>query len=323
MLDISLGKIYYIKDGKTLIEDATVSREILDRQKVPGLSRRITLYSDNELLTNNKNLLDIYKKYLDGNYTIVRVLHPGISDMGKINILPEYNINIYIPYKPSLKDIDRLKEVLDKYKEEKEFAFSIYNDYKIDYDLYDYGYNYSDNQRSVNGICEYFYKEKLSMLNSYEQEMFSKYRNFDLNSLILEDYYKYTLNNRNAAVIIITPEEIIKKTVTKSFHRREILSFLNDFYQINPNLSYNELTSNYNLVVGFISKDVIAVYVDININEFQLEALKSFVKDVNDIKEVKETLIASVNVVRDGMTIYEGKLLDVISYLEKNKKRQL
>ena len=161
------------------------------------------------------------------------------------------------------------------------------------------------------------------MLNSYEQEMFSKYRNFDLNSLILEDYYKYTLNNRNAAVIIITPEEIIKKTVTKSFHRREILSFLNDFYQINPNLSYNELTSNYNLVVGFISKDVIAVYVDININEFQLEALKSFVKDVNDIKEVKETLIASVNVVRDGMTIYEGKLLDVISYLEKNKKRQL
>ena len=161
------------------------------------------------------------------------------------------------------------------------------------------------------------------MLNSYEQEMFSKYRNFDLNSLILEDYYKYTLNNRNAAVIIITPEEIIKKTVTKSFHRREILSFLNDFYQINPNLSYNELTSNYNLVVGFISKDVIAVYVDININEFQLEALKSFVKDVNDIKEVKETLIASVNVVRDGMTIYEGKLLDVISYLEKNKKRQM
>ena len=155
------------------------------------------------------------------------------------------------------------------------------------------------------------------MLNSYEQEMFSKYRNFDFNSLILEDYYKYTLNNRNAAVIIITPEEIIKKTVTKSFHRREILSFLNDFYQINPNLSYNELTSNYNLVVGFISKDVIAVYVDININEFQLEALKSFVKDVNDIKEVKETLIASVNVVRDGMTIYEGKLLDVISYLEK------
>ena len=68
---------------------------------------------------------------------------------------------------------------------------------------------------------------------------------------------------------------------------------------------------------------MIAVYVDININEFQLEALKSFVKDVNDIKEVKETLIASVNVVRDGMTIYEGKLLDVISYLEKNKKRRL
>lgn len=321
MLDVSLGKIYYIKDGKTLIEDATVSSENLDRQKVPGFSRRVTLYSDRELLTNNKNLTDIYKQYLDGNYTIIRALHPGISDMGKINILPEYDVNIYIPYRPSLGDIDKLKEVLDKYKEEKEFAFKIYNDCKSNYDLYDYGYNYSDNQRSVSGICEYFYKEKLLMLNPYEQEMFNKYRNFDLNSLMLEDYYKYVLNNRNTAVVIITPDEVIKKTVTKSFHKREIENTLG--YKMNPNLSYNELTSDCNLVIGFITKGVIIVYLDININEFQHEALKSFVNDVNDVKQIKESLIANVNVVRDGVTIYEGELADVIPYLEENKKRQL
>ncbi len=321
MLDVSLGKIYYIKDGKTLIEDATVSSENLDRQKVPGFSRRVTLYSDRELLTNNKNLTDIYKQYLDGNYTIIRALHPGISDMGKINILPEYDVNIYIPYRPSLGDIDKLKEVLDKYKEEKEFAFKIYNDCKSNYDLYDYGYNYSDNQRSVSGICEYFYKEKLLMLNPYEQEMFNKYRNFDLNSLMLEDYYKYVLNNRNTAVVIITPDEVIKKAVTKSFHKREIENTLG--YKMNPNLSYNELTSDCNLVIGFITKGVIIVYLDININEFQQEALKSFVNDVNDVKQIKESLIANVNVVRDGVTIYEGELADVIPYLEENKKRQL
>ena len=156
MLDVSLGKIYYIKDGKTLIEDATVSRENLDRQKVSGFSRRVTLYSDRELFTDEKDLTDIYKQYLDDDYTVIRALHPGISAMGKINILPEYNVNIYISYKPSLGDIDKLKEVLDKYKEEKEFAFKIYNDRISDYDLYDYGYNYSDNQRSVSSICEYF-----------------------------------------------------------------------------------------------------------------------------------------------------------------------
>ena len=92
MLDVSLGKIYYIKDGKTLIEDATVSRENLDRQKVSGFSRRVTLYSDRELFTDEKDLTDIYKQYLDDDYTVIRALHPGISAMGKINILPEYNV---------------------------------------------------------------------------------------------------------------------------------------------------------------------------------------------------------------------------------------
>ena len=92
---------------------------------------------------------------------------------------------------------------------------------------------------------------------------------------------------------------------------------------MNPNLSYNELTSDCNLVIGFITKGVIIVYLDININEFQQEALKSFVNDVNDVKQIKESLIANVNVVRDGVTIYEGELVDVIPYLEENKKRQL
>ena len=241
MSDISLGKVYYIKNGKTLIEDATVSRGNLDRQVVPGLSRRVTLYSDRELFTNNKNLDDIYKQFIDDNYTVIRCLHPGISDMGKINVLPEYDTNIYIPYKPSIEDIDNVKEVLDTYKGENEFAFKIYNDCKSDYDLYDYGYNYSDNQRSVSGICEYFYKEKLAMLNAYEQEMFNKYRNYDLNGLILEDYYKYALNNRNTAVVIITPDKMIKKTVIKSFHKREILASLSDIYQIDPFVGKDEI----------------------------------------------------------------------------------
>ena len=153
--------------------------------------------------------------------------------------------------------------------------------------------------------------------------MFNKYRNFDLSSLMLEDYYKYTLNNRNTAIVIITPNDIIRKTVIKSFHRHEIEKFLGDSYQIDPNLSYNELTSNYNLVIGVISKGVIITYVDVNINEFQQNALKSFVDEVSEVKLLKEDLITGANVVRDGVTIYEGGLAEIIPYLEKNKKRQL
>lgn len=323
MSDISLGKVYFIKNGKTLVEDATVSKENLAKQKVPGLSRRLTLYSDRELFTNEKDLTTIYKQFIDNNYTVIRAMHPGICNMGKIDVLPEYMVNIYIPYKPSLEDINNLKEVLDTYKEEKEYAYKIYNDRKSDYDLYDYGYNYSDNQGSVSDICEYFYKEKLSMLNPTEQEIFYKYRNFDLKALSFEDYYKYPVNNRNTAVVIITSDEIIKKTVTKSFHRREIEAYLNSIYQITPNLSYNDLTSNYNLVIGIITKGVIGVYVNADINDFQQEALKSFIDDVKEIESLKEDLITNANVIRDGKTIYDGNLADLIPYFEENKKRQL
>lgn len=153
--------------------------------------------------------------------------------------------------------------------------------------------------------------------------MFFKYRSFDLNSLILEDYYKYSINNKNTAIIIITPDEVIKKTVTKSFHKREIKACLDKFYKVDDNFNYNELVSNHNLVVGLITKDVIITYVNANINEFQQEALKTFANDINDIKQLREDLISNASVVKDSEIVYEGKLEDVIPYLEENKKRQL
>lgn len=243
---------------------------------------------------------------------------------GEISILPQYEVDIYIPFKPNLDDVTRLKEVLDIYKEEKEYAFRIINCREDDYDLYDYD-NFSYIKRNIGDICEYYYKEKNNVLTPLEQEMFDRYRNFDLHNLILEDYYNYPLNNRNAAIFIVTPRETIKKTVTKSFHKREIISSLNHLLTLSDadkSVSYSKLVSDYNLVLGFITKDSIGVYVNSDINDYQHKKLEEFVDEVYDVKTYKEDLITNVNVIRDNEIVFDGELNSVKTFFStKNKNR--
>ena len=324
MAELTIGKVYFIKDGAVSIKDVSLSNNDLRKQMLPGLGRRIMLHSNEELEMGQVDLYHTYRPRLDENYTVVRAIHSAMCDMGEINILPQYEVDIYIPFKPNLDDVTRLKEVLDIYKEEKEYAFRIINCREDDYDLYDYD-NFSYIKRNIGDICEYYYKEKNNVLTPLEQEMFDRYRNFDLHNLILEDYYNYPLNNRNAAIFIVTPRETIKKTVTKSFHKREILSSLNHLLTLSDadkSVSYSKLVSDYNLVLGFITKDSIGVYVNSDINDYQHKKLEEFVDEVYDVKTYKEDLITNVNVIKDNEIVFDGELNSVKTFFEtKNKNR--
>ena len=100
-------------------------------------------------------------------------------------------------------DIDGLREILSNYNNN---SLTIANLRSNDYDFYDYLYNYSYNERKPYEICELFYKEKNLILDDNSQKMFDKYREFNMASLVLEDYSKYPLNNRNTGVVIIMPD---------------------------------------------------------------------------------------------------------------------
>lgn len=324
MAELTIGKVYFIKDDAVSIKDVSLSNNDLRKQMLPGLGRRIMLHSNEELEMGQVDLYHTYRPRLDENYTVVRAIHSAMCDMGEISILPQYEVDIYIPFKPNLDDVTRLKEVLDIYKEEKEYAFRIINCREDDYDLYDYD-NFSYIKRNIGDICEYYYKEKNNVLTPLEQEMFDRYRNFDLHNLILEDYYNYPLNNRNAAIFIVTPRETIKKTVTKSFHKREILSSLNHLLTLSDadkSVSYSKLVSDYNLVLGFITKDSIGVYVNSDINDYQHKKLEEFVDEVYDVKTYKEDLITNVNVIKGNEIVFDGELNSVKTFFStKNKNR--
>ena len=225
-------------------------------------------------------------------------------------------IVIYIPLKPSMRDIDKLKEVLFNYNDNN---LTITNLRGNDYDFYDYLYNYSYNERKAWQLCEFYYKEKNLMLDNNLQEMFKKYREFNMASLVLEDYSKYALNNRNTGIVIMMADSVIKRAVTKSFHKKECLDVLKKFYDVDNDSSYVDLVSDYNLVIGIITKDTISAYVSSLINDYQLNELLAFVKETYDIKSIKSSLITNVNLIKDRKSIYDGELSDVEDLFARNK----
>ncbi len=134
-----LGDLYFIKNGKVLKDIATINNENISKQSFPGLSKPLRLYSDKELENGSNDIIDIYKRSLDDNTTIVRTFHKAIGNMGEVTLLDEYDVDVYIPLKPSMMDIDRLREVLSNYSNN---SLTITNLLSNDYDFYDYLYNY-------------------------------------------------------------------------------------------------------------------------------------------------------------------------------------
>lgn len=65
--------------------------------------------------------------------------------------------------------------------------FEIINVRNGDFDFYDWNYNRFITDNDVSLICSYSYKEKLVMLNEEAKEMVSKYRNFDIEKITLEN----------------------------------------------------------------------------------------------------------------------------------------
>ena len=315
-----LGDIYFIKDGKVLTEQATISEENMSKQSFSDFNKRLKLYSDKELEYNSKDIPIIYRDYLNNNVTIIRAFHKALGNKEEVNLLDDYNVDIYIPTNPTMLDIPLLKEILSNYNDNSSTITNLRND---GYDFYDFLYNYSNNKRSLPEICEYYYQEKSIALDTTMQEMFNKYRNFNMASLVLEDYSKYTLNNRNTGIVIILPELTIKKTVTKSFHQRECFDELKKYFQVNDNSSYIDLVSDNTIAISLITRDSIISYINTNINDYQQESLKDFISEVYQIKTLKSDLITGVNIIENKNIIFDGDLNEVASFFEERKNRQL
>lgn len=312
----TIGNLYYIKNGKIECKEMLLSDINLKIQKETASNGAIKLYSDDEMTKVGKKDFHLYDEELSNNITVVRKANKAINDLGDILILEDFYIDIYIPKNVNILDFNALDNILKSLDRDKNL-FGITNIRNDDFDFYDWSYNRFITDSDVSLICKYYYKEKLGMLNEEEKEMFSKYRNFDIEKLILEDFGRYPLNNNNIGIIMLTENKNIKKAGIKSNHKNEVISEIQKLGNLPKNLNYIDLVNLYNLVLILVTKDSIIGYVNGNINDYQKILLEEIINEIKGLKLKRNDLICGCNVILNGNIVYSGdfeNLKDILHF---------
>ncbi|MEG1900073.1 MAG: hypothetical protein RR161_00805 [Bacilli bacterium] len=338
-----IGKTYLFKEGEVTVLDLTItesSLKIISDDLKLNFDYNINSDEERQLsFINDDYNVDVdkmYQEYINAGFSVIR---DGIlirkTEEGNITadkrrslscvvaqfITSKDAINIRTKFKEleasSSKDFIKLKNYLQN-----ENGFTIDN-----YDLR------QNNHVLTSMILDYYLKEKLGQLTKEEQEMFDKYRNFDLTEVLtVDNKSKYPVNNTNAGVMVITKEKTFESTVKGMQHALEFdVVFQNMKSDIDsskmdiPAMVYNSSDVLVQVSLGFL-----IIWQPDNMNEYQVETVRNIAKIVNNINKnvSKDKQIGLYSSEISGPTFEStfdvGKnYTQLISYLDENYSKQV
>lgn len=139
----------------------------------------------------------------------------------------ENHINVGLPLNMSLEDANNVNKFIDELEKEPFWNINLYNYYMAEFGLdYDYVNKMGMDQEGEVSLWEksmYFLKEKTSTLTLPMKEMMKKYREFDLNRLLVDETLEaLPINNRNTGTIMISDKEEYRKCNQKGQHSGSI-----------------------------------------------------------------------------------------------------
>lgn len=227
-------------------------------------------------------------------------------------VLEDYSLifksgNLYyvdIAKNTNLEDYKNIMEVVSSIPVEEQDDMMITNHvtrYGMDdVDVFDYGHikyvmekhreNYTEerfnailNNRKPIKVLDVFLRKKLDLLNEEEKDMYSKYEDFDLDTLLFdEDNELLTLNTDNSGFISIYDDCIYKTTNTMDAH---------SFSQKKHEKWYKENhSSSFDTPIKIhIYKKLMAIFLPIEIKDYQLNELDKIIEEVEDLCKFHNT----------------------------------
>ncbi len=296
------GTVYIIKNGKVItleiaptipredIEENKLDKVYFDEKELELISKLINIPKDKLKRLSPEHL---YASLADSGYTVIRkYVKTRISD----NFLENY---VIIANQISKQDIPIIKQLWKDIGGIHNIGYdNIYN--RV---TYSYGRGYEslkkvslqDKTKNTDYILDVFLRDKIGELTLEEEEMLDNYRNFDLKKLLTtqESVRKYSINNDNSGIYLITPEEVIGVTIRNGLHQfqaRDVFTnlYFDEYIKYLDKPAISDECDIYNTIIVQISSTMgvpIIPWTPRKINTFQYNSLIEFCETLTKIKE--------------------------------------
>ncbi len=333
---MDIGKAYFFKDGKVSFVNLTITEEELDTacaevdmdMVIPLVSSEEHSFNPNVARTNISTL-DIYNQYIKAGYSIIRYCRKFDMNCESANMTLSTKCDCVVSLKITDGDAFNIQSIFESLEPKKAFDKGyVYNINRnmfneIDYDYYDPSQN-----RGIlsSEILPYFLKEKLGKLSNYEQDMVSTYRDFDLEKLLTYDIPKeYKLNNDNAGLIVIAPDNIYASTCKKMQHSAEVSMILGHIRpDIDTNSNIMEYTEKSRSIIIQICKGELVMFFPKHIKNYQANQIRNLMEVIRQINShLKDGVIISASECSNGNftpvveTNYSSDSLDINNALDE------
>ncbi len=310
---MDIGKTYFFKDGQVKFINLTITEEELDAACAEvDMSMMLPLVSSEEhgfnpnVARTNTSTLDIYNQYIKAGYSIIRYCRKFDINCNSANLSLSTKCDCVVSLKITDDDAFNIQSIFESLEPKKSFdRGNLYNINRnmfneIDYDYYDPSQN-----RGIlsSEILPYFLKEKMGKLSTYEQDMVSTYRNFDLKKLLTYDIPKdYKLNNDNSGLIVIAPDNIYASTCKKMQHGAEVSMILGHIRpDIDTNSNIIEYTEKSRSIIIQICKGELLMWFPKHIKNYQADQMRNLLEVIRQINsQLKEGVIISASECYNG-----------------------
>ena len=135
-------------------------------------------------------------------------------------------------------------------------------------------------------ICDMFYRDANGMSSDEEKKMFSKFREFDLNSMFFdESYLSYPINHNGCGVILINQEGRVRPSpVTKNVHIETLSYLLSEEIgeDVTGKYTFPEVVSDYKMGVVLIRDGQTQMFIPSQITDEQKKGLIEVYEDLYD-----------------------------------------
>ena len=294
MKNIEEGKIYFFCKGKYI--EVPLQYDNLPQGKLRVKHSKVSKTEEKFLSEKEGDIYDekMYDTYTKRGYSIIRMMPLFLKDQ----ILEDQSLTtISIAPEITKQDADNIRTIFEQIREkysDKDITEHIYvHDNSLDGPTYYYnsGTNHSDYDNSKEYI-QTFLRYKLGELSDVENENIKRYLNFDLRDVFLGANESQSINHRNEAVVMITPNgNRFCATKKKRQHKDEIQEMIRNKLKIDvDDLDVEQLATQYNLILIRIFKTDRNIMVVHCPKEPRSKQIKGFVDFLTELEEINREI---------------------------------